>query len=76
MTSTTFDKIFTHPSEWVAERIRQSPDFDVGILGQGIVDKKHAIDEVKKRTSIGRTLIDIEQRMIRILIKRALERNL
>jgi hypothetical protein len=30
-------------SELVAERIRQSPEFDVGILGQGIVDKKHAI---------------------------------
>ena len=59
-------------SELVAERIRQSPEFDVGILGQGIVDKKHAIEEVQKRTSIGRALIDVEQRMIRMLIKRAL----
>ena len=63
-------------SELVAERIRQNPDFDVGILGQGIVDKKRAIDEVQKRTSIGRALIDVEQRMIRMLIKRALEGNL
>ena len=63
-------------SELVAERIRQSPNFDVGILGQGMVDKKHAIDEVQKRTSIGRALIDVEQRMIRMLIKRALEGNL
>ena len=63
-------------SELVAERIRQSPEFDVGILGQGIVDKQHAIDEVQKRTSIGRALIDVEQRMIRILIKRALAGNL
>ena len=63
-------------SELIAERIRQSPDFDVGILGQGIVDKKHAIDEVQKRTSIGRAFIDVEQRMIRMLIKRALEGNL
>ncbi len=59
-------------SELVAERIRQSPEFDVGILGQRIVDKKQAIDEVQKRTSIGRALIDVEQRMIRMLIKRAL----
>ena len=59
-------------SELVAERIRQSPEFDIGILGQGIVDKKHAIEEVQKRTSIGRALIDVEQRMIRMLIKRAL----
>ncbi|MCY4553665.1 MAG: hypothetical protein OXC79_08320 [Candidatus Poribacteria bacterium] len=63
-------------SELVAERIRQSPEFEVGILGQQIVDKKHAIDEVQKRTSIGRALIDVEQRMIRMLIKRALEGNL
>ena len=63
-------------SELVAERIRQNPDFDVGILGQGIMDKKRAIDEVQKRTSIGRALIDVEQRMIRMLIKRALEGNL
>ena len=63
-------------SELVAEHIRQSPEFDIGILGQGIIDKKHAIEEVQKRTSIGRALIDVEQRMIRMLIKRALEGNL
>lgn len=63
-------------SLWVAERIRQSPEFDVGILGQGIMDKKRAIDEVQKRTSIGRALIDVEQRMMRMLIKRAFEGNL
>ena len=62
--------------ELVAERIRQSPEFDIGILGQGIVDKKHAIEEVQKRTSIGRALIDVEQRMIRMLIKRAFEGSL
>ena len=48
-------------SELVAERIRQTSEFDVGILGKGIMDKKHAIDEVQKRTSIGRALIDVEQ---------------
>lgn len=63
-------------SELVAERIRQSPEFDVGILGKRIVNKKHAIEEVQKRTSIGRALIDVEQRMIRMLIKRAIEGNL
>ena len=63
-------------SELVAERIQQSPEFDVGILGQRIVDKKQAINEVQKRTSIGRALIDVEQRMIRMLIKRALAGNL
>ena len=63
-------------SELVAERIRQNPDFDVGIPGQGIMDKKRAIDEVQKRTSVGRALIDVERRMLRMLIERALEGNL
>ena len=65
--------IYYHPN---AERIRQSPEFDVGIVGQRIVDKKQAINEVQKRTSIGCALIDVEQRMIRMLIKHALEGNL
>ena len=67
---------FEKQSELVAERIRQDPNFDVGILGQGVMDEKRAIDEVQKRTSIGRALIDVEQRMMRMLIKRALEGNL
>lgn len=63
-------------SELVAERIRQRPNFDVGILGLGVLSKKRAINEVRARTSIGRTLIDIERRMIALLIERAREGNL
>ena len=63
-------------SELVAERIKQSPKFDVGILSHGIVNKARAIEEVQKRTPIGRVLIDVEQRMIRMLIERAREGNL
>ena len=58
-------------SELVAERIRQRPRFDVGILGLGVFSKKRAINEVRARTRIGRTLIEVEQRMIASLIKRA-----
>ena len=56
-------------SELVAERIRQRPKFDIGILGLGILGKKRAINEVRARTSIGLTLIDVEQRMITLLIR-------
>lgn len=63
-------------SELVAERIQQRPVFDVGILGLGVLGKKRAINEVRARTSIGRTLIDIERRMIALLIERAREGNL
>ncbi len=63
-------------SELVAERIRQRPKFDVGILGLGVLSKKRAINEVQARTRVGRTLIEVEQRMIARLIKRAIEGNL
>ena len=63
-------------SELVAERIRQRPEYDLGILGMGILDKKDASNEVRARTPIGCTLIEVEQRMIERLIKRAYESNL
>jgi hypothetical protein len=63
-------------SELVAERIRQRPKFDVGILGLGVLSKKRAINEVQARTRVGRTLIEVEQRMIARLIERAREGNL
>lgn len=63
-------------SELVAERIRQRPKYDVGILGLGVFSKKRAINEVRARTRIGCTLIEVEQRMIALLIKRAREGTL
>ena len=63
-------------SELVAERIRQRPMFEVGILGLGVFSKKRAINEVRARTRIGHTLIEVEQRMIKMLIERARARNL
>lgn len=63
-------------SELVAERIRQRPRFDMGILGLGVFSKKRAINEVKARTRIGRTFIEVEQRMIKMLIESARAGNL
>ena len=63
-------------AELVAERIRQRPKYDMGILGLGILGKKRAINEVRARTAIGCTLIEVEQRMIERLIKRACEKDL
>lgn len=63
-------------SELVAERIRQRPVFDVGILGLGVFSKKRAINEIRARTRIGCTLIEVEQRMIALLIERAREGTL
>ena len=63
-------------SELVAERIRQRPRFDMGILGLGVFSKKRAINEVRARTRIGCTFIEVEQRMIKMLIERARAGNL
>lgn len=63
-------------SELVAERIRQRPRFDFGILGLGVFSKKRALNEVRAQTRIGRTLIEVEQRMITLLIERAREGTL
>ena len=63
-------------SELVAERIRQRPRFDAGILGLGVLSKKRAINEVRARTSVGCTLIEVEQRMIKMLIESARAGNL
>ncbi|MXV78151.1 hypothetical protein F4X73_05185 [Candidatus Poribacteria bacterium] len=63
-------------SELVAERIRQRPEYDMGILGLGILNKKRAINEVQARTPIGCTLIEVEQRMIERLIERASQKDL
>ena len=67
---------FEQQSELVVERIQQRPVFDVGILGLGVFSKKRAINEVRARTRIGCTLIEVEQRMIALLIERAREGTL
>ena len=58
-------------SELVAERIRLRPQFEMSAIGKEIIDKERAIKEVKRRTSLGHTLIEIEQRMIRMLLESA-----
>lgn len=63
-------------SELVVERIRLRPDFEMITIGKEIIDKIRAIKEVKRQTSLGLTLIDIEQRMIRMLLESAREGKL
>lgn len=57
----------------VGERIASSFDFEVAMIGLGIVNQERALQEVYEQTSAGRTLIDIELRTIARLIKRASE---
>ncbi|PYR94994.1 MAG: hypothetical protein DMF84_03090 [Acidobacteria bacterium] len=54
-------------TELTSERIKRQKRFNLGVLGTGVIDKKRALEEVQKRTAIGRALIDVEQRAIRLL---------
>jgi hypothetical protein len=58
-------------SELVAARIERQPMFELAMVGAGIVDKERAVQEVRARTPVGKTLIEIEQRMIARMVKRA-----
>jgi len=61
-------------AELVAKRIEAQPNFSVSLLGIGTIDKPRAIAEVKARSKIGKALIEIEQRVLNDLFKRAKQR--
>jgi hypothetical protein len=55
----------------VAKRIQMQPDFQIAMLGAGLIDKKRALQEVKSGTPIGRNLAEIEERLLSHVIKTA-----
>lgn len=59
-------------SALVAKRIAQQPKFQIAMLGAGLLDQKRAMAEVKAQTSIGRALMEIEQRVINHQVAKAL----
>lgn len=56
-------------AELTVKRIEAQPEFEVAMVGGGIVDKGRAIEEVKAQTDIGKVLTEIEQRVIRNLLE-------
>ena len=60
-------------AELVAQRIERQPKFELAMVGVGLVDRDHAVQEVRAQTPTGRTLVEIEQRMISRMVKRASE---
>jgi len=40
------------------------------MVGFGVLDKKTAIEQVEAQTSVGRTLVEIENRALQMLIER------
>ena len=62
-------------AELVEKRIAYRPDFKVAMIGIGIVDQERAMQEVRKQTPAGRTLINIELRTIAHVIEIANEED-
>jgi len=57
--------------ELTIERLKMQPDFRVGVLGKGMVDRDRAIDEVRRQTPLGKTLVDIEKYFIEYIVSTA-----
>src|SRR5207237_4162933 len=60
-------------ADLVAKRIAQQPKFQIAMLGAGLLDQKRAIAEVKAQTSVGRALMEIEQRVINHQVTKAMQ---
>ena len=57
--------------ELTAERIRGQRKFQIAMVGVGVLNKEQAVAEVKARTPAGRTLVEIEKRVVRMVVDEA-----
>src|SRR4051794_31944901 len=57
--------------ELTIERLKMQPNFQVVVLGKGTVDQERAIDEVRRQTPLGKTLVDIERYFIQYIVSTA-----
>ena len=55
-------------AELVAKRIELQPQFEVVMIGAGMIDKNRAVAEVKAQSDVGRILIEVEQRVLNNLM--------
>jgi hypothetical protein len=55
----------------VAQRIASQRDFQVAMVGAGMVNKERALAEVRANSKVGKVLMQIEQKMISNLIEQA-----
>lgn len=60
-------------ADLVATRIESQPKFQLFVVGFGLISKERAITEVQAQSRVGRTLIEIEQRMMAKMMERAQE---
>jgi len=62
-------------TELAAKRIEMEPDYEIGSIGAGIVNKEQALLAVRAKSKLGRTLTEIETRVILHLIDEAEKRR-
>ncbi len=56
-------------AELTVKRIEAQPEFELAMIGGGMVSKERAIEEVKAQSDVGRVLTEIEQRLINNLLE-------
>jgi len=62
-------------ADLAAKRIELKPTYEIATIGAGVVTKERALDEIRTRTKLGGTLIEIETRVIVHLIDEASKRR-
>jgi hypothetical protein len=62
-------------TDLAARRIEMLPTYEIATIGAGVVNKERAIDEVRSRSKLGRTLIEIQTRVVTHLIDEASKRK-
>jgi hypothetical protein len=62
-------------ADLAAKRIEMQPAYEIATIGAGVVSKERALDEVRTKSKLGRTLIEIETRVIMHLIDEAMRRK-
>jgi len=57
-------------ADLVINRIEHQPDFKITMFPAGVIDKDRAIAEIKAQSKVGKTLVEIENRVINNLVER------
>ena len=65
------DLTLEQQAQLVVKRLKLQPAIELAMIGAGLIDKTRAIAEVKRKTKVGKLLIEIEHQMIRNLLEQA-----
>ncbi len=59
-------------AELATQRIAAQPDFEIAMISAGRVNKARALKEIAAQTDVGQLLVEIEQRVIKLVLDRAM----